>query len=57
MKLKFLISLSLFIITVGCQETEIEEAATGLYQIEGKIFPPEIGNENFNKWTQDTQVI
>lgn len=52
--MKLLISLVLIISTVSSQETEIEEASTGLYQIEGKIHSPEIG-DNF-KWTQETQV-
>lgn len=52
---KLVILLALIINTVSCQETEIEEASTGLHQIEGKIFSPEIG-DNF-KWTQETQVI
>jgi hypothetical protein len=52
--IKIVISLALIVAKVSSQDTEIEEASTGLYQIEGKIFPPEIGEEN--NWTQDTQV-
>ena len=52
---KFVISLALLLAVVSGQDTEIEEASSGLFQIEGKIFPPEIGDNNL--WTQDTQVI
>lgn len=52
--IKFVISLVLIVASVCSQDTEIEEASTGLFQIEGKIFPPEIGDNNL--WTQDTQV-
>lgn len=52
---KLLISLVLIINTVSCQDTEIEEASTGLHQIEGRIFSPEI-LDNF-KFTQETTVI
>lgn len=51
----FVISMTLLMAIVSGQDTEIEEASTGLYQIEGKIFAPEIGDNNL--WTQDTQVI
>jgi hypothetical protein len=34
---------------------DIEEQSSGLYQIEGKVYPPEIGNEN--NWQDETQII
>lgn len=49
-----LISLLLIIASVSSQDTDIEESSTGLYQIEGKIFPPEILSNS--KWTQETEV-
>lgn len=52
--IKFVISIAFLIAAVSSQDTEIEEASTGLYQIEGKIFPPEIDNNL--QWTRDTEV-
>lgn len=52
----FVILLALIVASVSGQDTDIEEASTGLYQIEGKIFSPEIFDDK-NLWIQDTQVI
>lgn len=44
---------------VDCQlltdPIDLDEPSTGLYQIEGKVYPPEIGNEN--NWQDETQII
>lgn len=34
---------------------DIEESSTGLYTIEGKVYPPEISNEN--NWQDETLVF
>jgi hypothetical protein len=40
------------------QDTEIEENSTGLYQVEGKVYPPELSNdENYKNWIQDTEIV
>ncbi|KAG5669153.1 hypothetical protein PVAND_017048 [Polypedilum vanderplanki] len=40
------------------QDTEIEENSTGLYQIEGKVYPPELStDENYKNWVQDTEIV
>lgn len=52
--------ISLFILfllkTVSSQlpDTDVEENSTGWYQIEGKVYPPELGEDN---WQEDTQII
>lgn len=47
---------------IGCLQSaasedsmDIEEHSTGLYQIEGKVYSPEIDNNN--NWQDETQII
>lgn len=55
-----IMKISLFILfllkTVSSQlpDTDVEENSTGWYQIEGKVYPPELGEDN---WQEDTQII
>lgn len=55
--MKFYIFFLFFLKTVSSQlpDTDVEENSTGWYQIEGKVYPPEIGTEN--NWQEDTQII
>jgi hypothetical protein len=54
---KFTIFLVLLLKTVSSQipETDVEENSSGWYQIEGKVYPPEIGSNEV--WQEDTQIV
>lgn len=50
------------VLLVGCLQSvvsedslDIEEHSSGLYQVEGKVYSPEIDNNN--KWQDETQII
>lgn len=54
--MKFLVILTLFLVNFASSQvydTEIDEENEGFYTIEGKVYPPEI--ENDNNW-QDTEI-
>lgn len=57
--MKFYIFLVLLLKTVSSQipDTEVEENSHGFYQIEGKVYPPEIydSSENIN-WQEETTI-
>lgn len=36
-------------------DTDIEENSTGWYQIEGKVYPPELYDTN-EKWQEETEI-
>lgn len=52
-----LISL-LTISTAYSQDTDLEESTTNEYQVEGKVFPPELASdENYKNWVQNTDIV
>lgn len=55
--MKFYICFLFLLKVVSSQlsDTDIEENSSGWYQVEGKVYPPEIGTEN--NWQEDTQII
>lgn len=55
--MKFTIFILILLKTVSSQitDTDVEENSSGWYQIEGKVYPPEIGTDEI--WQEDTQII
>lgn len=55
--MKFTIFILVLLKTVSSQiaDTDVEENPSGWYQIEGKVYPPEIGTDE--NWQEDTQII
>lgn len=55
--MKFVICVLLLLKVVSSQipDTDVDESSTGWYQIEGKVYPPEIGTDE--NWQEDTQII
>lgn len=55
--MKFVICVLLLFKVVSSQipDTDVDESSTGWYQIEGKVYPPEIGTDE--NWQEDTQII
>jgi ER membrane protein complex subunit 7 len=50
----FLIFL-LKVVSSQIPDTDVEENSSGWYQIEGKVYAPEIGTEE--NWQEETQII
>lgn len=44
----------IFINNVLSEDTDIEENSTGLYQIEGKVYAPDLGDND--NWISDTEI-
>lgn len=55
--MKITILLLVLLTTVSSQlpDTDVEENPSGWYQIDGKVYPPEIGTTE--NWQEDTQII
>jgi ER membrane protein complex subunit 7 len=48
----------LFCITIAYSQDMIEEpSSTGLYQVEGKVYNPELQIENSFEFTKDTELV
>lgn len=57
-KMKYFVVFILFLmktVTSELSDSDIEENSSGWYQIEGKVYPPEIGTSE--NWQEDTQII
>lgn len=50
--------ISLVCISKALSQQDIEESSTNEYQVEGKVFPPELASdENYKNWVQNTDIM
>lgn len=55
-KISILILFILKVVSSQIPDTDVEENTTEWYQIEGKVYPPELYESNEN-WQEDTQIL